>query len=286
MAAPFPGSPQSNYIPEVFAKKLLAKFYAQTCLHQITNNDYEGEIRDKGSKVIIRQSPDVAISDYTGNIASYGELGEANVELLIDKAKMYAFKEDDIFHAQTDIKNFVNEATNNAGKNMKIAIEQDVFGSVYADASNQIDAVTTPVTKVNVLDYIVDAGVVLDEENAPDEGRFIVIPAWMSGMIKKSDLKDASITGDGQSVLRNGRLGIIDRFTVYMSNNLTADGTGSDEFHCLAGTKHAISFASQFVKNEKLRLQNTFGDAYRGLNVYGYEVTKPAALVDLHAKKG
>jgi hypothetical protein len=31
----------------------------------------------------------------------------------------------------------------------------------------------------------------------------------MIGTIKKSDLKDASLTGDGVSVLRNGRVGMI-----------------------------------------------------------------------------
>lgn len=285
MAAPFPSAPQSNYVPEVFSKKLLAKFYKSTCLHEITNNDYEGEIKGQGSKVIIRSTPTVAVSDYTGTL-SYETLGEANVELLIDKAKSYAFKDDRVFSAQRDIKSFIDAATQDAATNMKIAIEGDVFSTVYASATNALDAVTVPVTKANVVDYIVDCGVLLDEANVSEEGRFMVIPSWMAGMIKKSDLKDASITGDGTSILRNGRLGMIDRFTIYVSNNLTADGAGSDEFHCLAGTKEAISFATQFVENSKIELENTFGTAYRGLNVFGYTVTQPAALVDFHAKKG
>ena len=63
-------------------------------------------------------------------------------------------------------------------------------------------------------------GTVLDEANCPEQNRFLVIPAKMAGLIKQSDLKDASITGDGSTPLRNGRLGMIDRFTVYVSHNL------------------------------------------------------------------
>jgi hypothetical protein len=51
----------------------------------------------------------------------------------------------------------------------------------------------------------------------------------------------------------------------------------------MAGTKDFCSFASQFVKTETLRLEGSFGDAVRGLNVYGYKVTKPEAGVLLRA---
>jgi hypothetical protein len=47
----------------------------------------------------------------------------------------------------------------------------------------------------------------------------------------------------------------------------------------MAGTRDAISWAAQITKMETLRSQATFGDMVRGLNVYGYKVTKPEALV-------
>jgi len=135
----------------------------------------------------------------------------------------------------------------------------------------------TPVaiSKTNVLDYIVDLGTVLDEANAPEAGRFLVIPAKMAGMIKKSDLKDASITGDSMSVIRNGRLGMIDRFTIYMSHNLSVS---SGKFSLIAGHKMGFTFASQMTNMETIRSESTFGNIVRGLQVYGYKVVKPEAL--------
>src|SRR5699024_8673034 len=132
------------------------------------------------------------------------------------------------------------------------------------------------------------ANVALDELNVPENDRYILLPPWVVGMIKKADLKDASLThGDPSLVLGKGRVGMIDRSMVYSSNTLTmvkkdAVSTGdppADTWHVIAGQRSAISFASQIVKTETLRLQDSFGDAIRGLNVYGYKVTKEDALV-------
>ena len=67
-------------------------------------------------------------------------------------------------------------------------------------------------------------GIVLDEANCPETGRKLVVPAWFAGQVKKSELKDASLSGDSVSIARNGRLGIIDRFEVYVSNLLPKTG--------------------------------------------------------------
>jgi hypothetical protein len=146
---------------------------------------------------------------------------------------------------------------------------------------------------------ILDMGLCLDEQNVPETGRWVVIPAWMSSLIKRSDLKQAYLTGDSVTPLRNGKLGMIDRFMVYVSNNLatsadlgadaasggTAANADSTAWNIMAGTRDAISFASQITNVESLRAQSTFGNIMRGLNVYGYKVTKPEALVHGYIKK-
>jgi hypothetical protein len=266
----------ANFIPEIWSKKLQAKFYASSVLPAISNNDYEGEISDQGNKVIIRTVPTVTIKTYTGAVTYDDVTGEV-IELMIDKAKFYAFRVHDVAKAQADIK-FQNEATSDAGEQMRIAVETDFLANIQAGAGSEIARVS--VTKDNILDTLVDVGTALDEANIPEEGRFVVLPPKYTNLIKKSDLKDASITGDGTSVLRNGRLGMIDRFTIYQSNLLATANAGVDHL-CLAGIPKASCFASQFVKTETVRLTDTFGDGIRGLKVYGYKVVVPTALIRL-----
>jgi hypothetical protein len=113
----------------------------------------------------------------------------------------------------------------------------------------------------------------------------------------QSKLAQANLMGDDKSMIRNGKIGMIDRFTVYVSNNLprgvadkawvdglTDPATGgaaagkAARRAIVAGHKSAITFASQMTKMETLRIQTDFGDYVRGLNVYGYKVVKPEAL--------
>lgn len=271
----------ANFIPEIFSKKLQAKFYASSVLPQISNTDYEGEISGQGNKVNIRTVPNVTVSNYTGSV-SYADVTTQNIELMIDKAKSYAFKVDDILKVQADIA-FQNEASKDAAEQMRIAVEQDVLGNIVTGSTTVLDKAS--VSASNILDHVLEAGRKLDELNIPESDRFIVLSPLYIEMLKKTDLKLAYLTGDGVSPIRNGKVGMIDRFTVYQSN-LLAIGTGGDanKTLALAGHPKATCFASQFVKTETVRLTDTFGDGVRGLKVYGYKVVVPDALVTLKLK--
>ena len=265
---------EQHFIPEVFSKKLQAKFYAQTVLSEVTTNEYEGEISGLGNKVNIRTVPAVTVADYTGSL-SYADVTSSTIELDINKAKSYAFKVDDILRMQADI-DFMNEAAGDAAQNMKIAIEQDVFANVAAGSSlTDINSTPADITSSTVLGHILSAGEQLDDNNIPEEGRFMIVNPAVATLIKQSELRQAYLTGDSVSPLRNGFIGKIDRFNMYVSNNLsTTSGVTSG----LYGHPKAIAYASQMTNTETVRLESSFGDGVRGLAVYGYKVVLPTAI--------
>jgi len=288
-----------TYIPEIWSGKLQVKFYDATVGAVMSNTDYEGEIKQVGDTVNIRTVGDVTIRDYTkGATLTYEDLEGDVLQLLINRAHYFAFKIDSIDKYQSDIA-VMDKWSENASERMKINIDtiflRNIATGVAAtnagatagakSASFNLGITGTPValTKDNILDYIVDMGTVLDESNIPESGRWLILPPKIIGLIKKSDLKDASLTGDSTSLLRNGRIGIIDRFTIYSSNLLpfgVADGLAAGEWQIFAGTKHAITFASQITEMDHLaKLESTFGQAIRGLNVYGFKVVKDDAFV-------
>lgn len=282
-SAPFPTGNALNYVPDIFSKKLQAKFYASSVLPQISNTDYEGEIRGQGDRVIIRQVPDVTIADYTGTV-TYEDISTGTIELLIDRAKSYAFKVDDIQRAQADLQ-YWNDASKDAAEGMRIAVETDFLANVVTGtAANHTVNPASAVDAAGVLGAVLDAARILDEANIPDSDRFVVLPPWAIQLLKQSDLKAAYLTGDSTSPLRNGLVGMVDRFKVYMSNLLFVDSSGGADdgkTFCLAGHPKFATFASQFVKTETLRLESTFGDGVRGLKVYGYQVVNPTCAVDI-----
>ena len=266
-----------NFVPEVFSKLMQAKFYKTSVLPAISNTDYEGEISGQGDKVVIRTVPAVTINNYTGTVSTQ-ELTTSKIELLIDKAKYFSFLGDDILRAQADI-DFVTKASDDAAEGMRVAVETDVLASVVTGATT-IQA-QAAVTDSNVLTSILSMSTQLDELNIPEEGRFIVLSPEFISALKRSELRQAYLTGDSESPLRNGKVGTVDRFTVYQSNMLYTPGSGADSgyTHVLAGHPKAISFASQFTNTETQRMESTFGDQVRGLKVYGSKVVVPDALV-------
>jgi hypothetical protein len=306
-----------TFIPEIWSGKLIEKFYASTVLAAISNTDYEGEIRNQGDTVHIRTKPTITIRDYlAGGQLAVDRPASNIVDLKIDKGLYFNEVLDDVMEIQSDI-NLMGIWSDDAAQQMKITVDQRVLKSMLNAASPQNRGATagkisgninlgvtgTPVPiianqavppvagQVTILQLVLRLGLVLDEQNIPEQGRWIVMPAWAAAMIKGSELRQAYLSGDQTSILRNGRLGMIDRFTLYVSNLLPrgafTDGgeTGTAvlaaaEWVIYAGHAHALTFASQISKVETLRSEFTFGTLLRGLQVYGHKVIDNIALAE------
>ena len=304
----------TKFIKEVWSSKILKKFYTEVMATAICNTEHEPEIKAGGDKIIIRSVPDITIFDYQKGMVLPKQRPEApSIEMVIDKGKGWNILLDDVDKVQSDI-DLMNKFTGDAAQQLKIKVDADLFEGIAADllavastdpgyhnfgatagaitAGFNLGASGAPVqlSKTNVLDYIVDCGTVLDENDIPEEGRFLVLPAWAAGMIKKSDVKDASMMGDPKSIVRTGMIGGIDRFVVYTSNQIdtvaaATETSGFKSYYSLFGTRDAVSFAAQLTKTESLRSTESFDTIVRGLMVYGYKVLKAQALGCLYIRK-
>jgi len=300
------GLEAAGFIPEIWSGKLIEKFYNATVLAAISNTDYEGEIKNQGDTVKIRSKPTITISDYRADasLALQRPVG-ATIELVIDQGKYFAVILDDVMEVQSDLNNMSMWA-DDASEQFKITVDTAVLLGMLNQATAttnrgatagaisaaiNLGITTAPLALVNadpasgeveVLDCLLRLGQALDEQNIPETGRWVVLPTWMSTLIKRSELRQAFVAGDGVSMLRNGRIGMIDRFTLYTSNLLpagTAGGLAAGEYAVYAGHAHGLTFASQFTKTETLRAESTFGEILRGLQVYGYKVVDGRAIV-------
>ena len=285
----------------------MEKFYASTVLAAISNTDYEGEIQNQGDRVKIRTKPTITIRNYLAD----GLLGldrptGGTVELYIGTGKYFSLILDDVMEVQSDL-NILSMWSDDAAQQLKMNVDRDVLDGitgamVAANKGATAGAISgnlnlgikgTPVAlvadgattgQVNFVDMILRMGQVLDEQNIPEVGRWVVCPSWAGRYIKQSQLRQAYLSGDTTSMLRTGRLGMVDRFTVYVSNLLPNNASNSTNFAAgewpvFAGHAHGLTFASQISKVETLRSELTFGQILRGLQVYGYQVVDGTALV-------
>lgn len=318
--APFNTNPaySGTFIPALWSKKLNAKFFANTMMTELANTTWEGEIKNQGDTIRIRTAPSITINDYEGAGSTLTSEVPTPIylDMQINKAKYFSVQVNDVLAHQADLE-LMNMFTEDAAKQLKIALEDECFfnwfvteGAAAANAGATAGAIsaaynlgtdTAPVnqaTAENVLNAILGMSSVLDEQNVPEDGRWLVISPRDRNLLMQSSLAQAYFTGDQSSVIRTGKIGMLDRFTVYVSNLLPKGAAGKALVRGLddpangatlsnakarrlmvAGTKHACAFASQITKTEPLRNQTDFGDIVRGLSVYGRKVVKPEALV-------
>jgi len=300
-----------SFIPTLWSAKLNQKFYKATVFGEIANTSYEGEISGMGDKVVINNRPDITINDYqVGTSLSYQVPTPSTVELPIDRAKYFAFQVNDVVAHQAQPK-LMDMFSDDASMQMKISIDSSVLlgtatkQGIWNDvpAANQgatagaisggynLGTATAPVTltAANVLATLTALAGVLDEQNIPETDRWLVIDPLTRQILMQSNLAQAQFMGDDKSMVRNGKIGMIDRFTVYVSNQLPKAAATQDYFGAaaagtakrrliLAGHKSAVTFASQMTKMETVRNPSDFGDYIRGLNVYGWKTIIPTGL--------
>ena len=143
---------------------------------------------------------------------------------------------------------------------------------------NTIGSAVTPVTptKDTAYEYLVDLGVLLDESNTPIEGRFVVVPAWFHGLLLKDDRFIRTGTSRAEGVLANGEVGEAAGFRILKSNNVP--NTAGEAYKIIAGHAMATAYVEQVVDVKTYQPEKRFGDAVKGLHVYGAKVIRPASL--------
>jgi hypothetical protein len=255
---------------------------------QVSNRDYEGEIREAGNTVKIASIGDVSIGDYTKDtdIAEPEVLTDDDQTLLIDQQKYFNFYVDSIDRAQQNV-NVLDEAMRRSAWALREKADGFLAGVIEAavPTGNKIGTTTTPKvpTKDDAYEYLVDLGVLLDESNTPLDGRFVVVPAWFHGLLLKDErfIKAGTVRSD--AALRNGEVGEAAGFTILKSNNVPH--TTGTKYKIIAGHAIATAYVEQIVDLQAYMPEKRFGDAVKGLHVYGSKVVRPNCLSMLIANK-
>jgi hypothetical protein len=285
-----------RFIPEVWSARMLAVLERKHVFGQpgIINRDYEGEISDKGDTVHVLGVGTPTIFNYTKNtdMPSPETLTDEEAILIIDQAKGFNFQVDDVDQAQGATQVMDRAMTRAANKLADIA-DLYIAATMVAGAAsaNFVGTDAAPIVAPtfaddsdpkNVYNILVDVSTRLTEADVPEEDRWVIIPPWFEGLLRK----DKRFVAD-DSVRLNGVIGRAAGFNVLRSNNTPTNvapgGAANTEirYRIVAGHEMATTFAEQVSKTEAYRPERRFGDAVKGLNLYGADVFEPDALAVL-----
>lgn len=212
----------TKFVPEIWSAQILSilaknlVFAGAPCV----NRDYEGEISAYGDTVHIPTVADVSIVDYTKDTdLTIQTLTDDQLSLVINQSKAFAFEVDDIDMRQTRAGGaMMAEAASRAAFGLRDVADQYVRDLMAAGAGSGLGLIdgTTP---SNVYDdLIVPAGVALDENNVPTEGRFLVLTPAAYGKLQLDD-RFIKANESGTMALHNGVVGAANGFQILKSNN-------------------------------------------------------------------
>lgn len=275
----------NNFIPAVWAARVLENLNKTAVFPFLANREYEGDIRAYGDQVKINNIQAVTIGTYTKNstVISPETLSDAQRILKIDQSKYFAFEIDDVDKAQQNPK-IMEAAMREAAYGLAITADSYI-GGLYTECqeSNLIGNDTTPETAftaaTDAYNYLVKMSTILDECNVPYETRWVVVPAWFHSLL----LLDSRFIDRDPDLRANGRIGRAAGFDIYKSNNIptaTAQVSSSQTtvHHIIAGYSETIAYAEQISSVEAYRPESAFSDAVKGLHLYGAKVVRPDAM--------
>jgi len=273
-----------EFKPTIWADSIFTQYENANVFLPLMNTSYQGQIKGKGDQVKINEIGSATAQTYTkGTPLVYEELAEGAKYLKIDQQDYTATELDDIDEAQNSPK--LRQAY---AEKMAIALGNAAdlhVASKYDQAGSTITGTTgspTSITSADVAELFTDAGVTLDDNNVPVQGRCAVVPPWLAGKIQLAMLdKDTNNSMIGRMGYRGNYLG----FSVFASNHITKSGTTwyAPMFFRAGDT---IAWANQITKVETLRDKDYPVDYIRAFNTYGCKVIRPSSLAIAYVSKG
>ena len=164
-----------------------------------------------------------------------------------------------------------------------------VAGDAIPVAARLPGATALPTAYVSPAMLVARMARLLDAQNVPTQGRWIVVDPVMMEVLRDEDsrLLNADYGGAG---LQNGLvLNNFHGFRVHVSNNLPSVGTGASTTGTaaqstnygviVAGHDSSVATAEQINKTETYRDPDSFADIVRGMHLYGRKILRPEGLV-------
>lgn len=310
----------SNFIPQIWSRKIQKSLELKTKLVDYCNRDYEGDVKFAGSVKILGVG-DPKIAGYNGEV-DYEEMNDLGQILNIDFRDYFAFKVDDINKAQSVPglpEKYQQKASDRLAQRRDVNIGRLIAGkcvstkteltSTYAKTSDKALAhakdyfvlndsnkyervdkpnvdnigdyyeITNPTYETGATNVTTATAKTQDEVKEAIDGGFVALNVRNCDFGIRAEIDPETymtfknnlveISTNNPEMIRKGIVGRYNNADFVMTNAICNDGSYK---WCMLRTKNAIAFAGQIKEVESMRLEKSFADGVRGLDVYGLKI--------------
>ncbi len=269
-----------NFIPQIWSTKIEEERDNLLVASKLCNRQYEGEIKQVGDKVKINGVSRPTISDYD-DVTGLGEMErpkDQSTLLEITEQKAFHFYVGDIDQRQS-MGDVMAAEKKEAAAGLAEVMDSFIY-SHYKEAG--INTTVNSLTSANVMSTISGVLAKLWKNKVPRNEK-ISLEATPE-FIEKLLLANVLLNTDNSQIITTGIVGTLKLFNVdvYMSTNIHSDPVNGD---CIfVRTNKAIAMADALKEVKAYEPANYFGEAVKGLQVYGAKVVRPSELAVIKVK--
>ena len=263
----------TNFKPQIWAADIIKEREDVIVAAKICNRDYEGTVKEFGDKVKINGVARPAIVDYSDEtgLGDFQKLKDQSTMLEITQSKAFHFYVGDIDKRQAK-GDMVSEEKKEAAAGLAEAMDSFIYSEILKTKGATKSAVES-LSTANILSTIASGLSDLWKAGVPRNE--VVYLECSPEAVAKLMLAKLIVDTDNTKTLVNGSIGKLRTLnvSVEMSNNIPSYNTSGE--YMIMRTKKAVTLAEQITEVKVYEPQNYFGEAIKGLQVYGAKVIRP-----------
>lgn len=283
----------------IFVAKFLTDYYPAALATQLTTAVVEGTNVRYGQEYVFRKSPKAEWFDlYKNQEMEASELVIDTVSMNIGRARGFLLKVDDL--DKNSIENFndyINGWREDAKQKLAEYIDRRLINAMAHGASAcnkgnaagikfgnyQLGIPGSPLTvnKDNIISILMYLSIVLDEQNAPTAGRFVILPPEAKIALMSHPMFMSQCNSGSKPLVLADTVPNIAGFTLYFPATMPsyADTSGKIAYPIIAGVKEATYFAMG-MQDVKAGLEDvkSWGVYWKGRAVFDWKVVRPEFL--------
>lgn len=252
---------------EVWSTIAEDNLFAKTPLITVADTSFEGELK-YGNAVNVYTYPQGAVNiiDYDGNTPiTTDRVKPSTVKLLIDTSKAFALRVESIDVIQNSPDTLMKNL-DNVLQSMRGEIEASLLVKAKAAiTTNLVNMSTVKLDKDNIVSLFEEINIALDEANASKD-RFVYVDPRTASILRQAKLVQVVAVSNNGTVGPTNIYKFGDNIQVLESSLIKGNGT---TIQFIAGTKDFINFVGQIEQLESFKPEGYFGEAVKGLFVYG-----------------
>lgn len=287
----YPDLKSKGIIMSVFAKAVRSQLYAKTCLPNISESGYLGQIKEVGQTVTIATTPRVKTGKYSrGMVVPISTEVADPLTLKVERSRYWNQFWDRLDEHQTHLRMLKPETAKGAAAQVACDMEEEFFGEMgtlphaknvgnAAGAQSEgykLGTLDSPigVTSKTLVPYLTQHSSVIGEQNVSEvtDGRkAIIIPQMFHWyLVNSPQLANAAFIG-GDSALKTNRVVDLGGMDVYVSTLLKATiVSGKRVFPILCVSKKALNFVVALDEVTTVEPSQMHGTLTKGLVLYDW----------------